>query len=86
MSKQSRRGPAWDKVRGPILERDGVCQLQYGGCTYDTDLTIDHIVPVSLGGSDDEWNLQAACRTCNGKKSNNMQTRNYWIDEEWFNA
>lgn len=86
MSNQSRRGRDWNKVRGPILARDGVCMLGYGGCTVDRDLTVDHIVPVSLGGSDDEWNLQAACRTCNGKKSNNIQTRQYWIDQEWFDS
>jgi hypothetical protein len=31
--------------------------------------TIDHIVPMSRGGDDAEWNLQACCLLCNGKKS-----------------
>jgi 5-methylcytosine-specific restriction endonuclease McrA len=33
-----------------------------------TDLTIDHIVPVSLGGDNDESNLRTLCRRCNSSK------------------
>jgi HNH endonuclease len=32
--------------------------------------TIDHIVPQSLGGSDDLENLALACRRCNERRSN----------------
>lgn len=35
-------------------------------------LEIDHIIPVSKGGSHDEVNLWLACRSCNGHKSNKM--------------
>jgi len=31
--------------------------------------TIDHIKPMSKGGDDAEWNVQACCLNCNGKKS-----------------
>lgn len=33
------------------------------------ELTVDHVVPVSLGGSDKPENLVAACRDCNAGKS-----------------
>lgn len=33
-----------------------------------TGLTIDHVVPRSLGGSNDSWNLVAACLSCNAMK------------------
>ena len=31
-------------------------------------LTVDHIKPVSKGGSDEPYNLQILCRVCNSKK------------------
>jgi len=42
-------------------------------CRYcrskDNPLTIDHVVPTALGGSDDPDNLVTACRDCNAGKS-----------------
>jgi 5-methylcytosine-specific restriction endonuclease McrA len=29
------------------------------------EFTVDHIVPISKGGTYDLWNLQCACKTCN---------------------
>lgn len=37
-------------------------------------LTIDHIVPVALGGSDELDNLQPAHRRCNVAKGTSVQT------------
>ena len=34
------------------------------------DMTLDHIVPLSMGGRDELGNLQAAHRECNEFKSN----------------
>jgi len=42
-------------------------------CLYDVDgvcLEVDHIIPVSRGGSDKIENKQALCWKCNNKKSN----------------
>ncbi|THA43278.1 HNH endonuclease [Streptomyces sp. A1136] len=35
-----------------------------------TDLTVDHIVPRSKGGSDQPDNLRVLCRACNSSKHN----------------
>jgi hypothetical protein len=32
-------------------------------------LEIEHVVPVSQGGTDDQWNLVAACQPCNAGKA-----------------
>jgi HNH endonuclease len=36
-------------------------------------LEIEHIIPISKGGSDDESNLWLACPVCNGHKSDKIQ-------------
>lgn len=38
-------------------------------CKATENLTIDHKVPVTRGGSDHKSNLQVLCMTCNGTKS-----------------
>lgn len=35
-------------------------------------LEIEHIIPLSKGGTDDESNLWLACPICNGHKSNKV--------------
>ncbi len=34
--------------------------------------TIDHVVPISLGGGDEEINLVTACLSCNVKKGKKL--------------
>jgi hypothetical protein len=48
-----------------IMERDDrrCCR-----CGSDEDLTIDHIFPRSMGGSNAETNLRVLCRSCNSKR------------------
>ena len=33
---------------------------------------VDHIIPVSKGGSNEAYNLQASCLNCNRTKSNKI--------------
>jgi len=37
-------------------------------CLSETDLTIDHIIPVRMCGGNGDDNLQILCRSCNSKK------------------
>ena len=48
-----------------IYERDGYRCLV---CSTTESLTIDHIIPISKGGSDDDDNLQTLCSRCNSAK------------------
>lgn len=59
------------RLRFEILRRDGFRCYYCGvrGNEVETTLTIDHVVPVSLGGTDDPENLVAACGDCNAGKS-----------------
>ncbi len=53
--------------RKNVLKRDGM-RCQY--CGSGRDLTIDHVIPKSRGGSDSWDNLVAACNKCNNRKGN----------------
>ena len=70
-----RRLPAdvWHIVRSIVLERDGHACV-YCGATQP--LAGDHIVPLSLGGSNALTNLAAACSPCNLSKASSTL-------EEW---
>jgi hypothetical protein len=78
------RKPAIDQgisppLRNEILERNGfTCQL-CGAGPGDTDpfnpsrkvrLHIDHIIPISQGGTNDKNNLRVVCSACNQGRSN----------------
>ena len=54
----------WRKIREQVIRRDGVCQQ----CGSDERLSVDHIVPRTLGGNDSMNNLQVLCSSCNSRK------------------
>lgn len=61
------------KLRVDILTRDNyTCQMCGVGRKDGAILEIDHIHPVSRGGTNDPKNLQVLCRECNGGKSNRI--------------
>lgn len=69
---QSRRSIG-SGIRYHVLHRAGFkCQAcgAKPSDSNDVELAIDHIVPFSLGGSNDASNLQVLCAPCNGSKSN----------------
>lgn len=74
------RGSDWilPKLRIELYERDDwTCHLcgdlvdRYGDPNGDRAPSLDHIVPRSLGGSDEPVNLKTACRACNSRKGAN---------------
>lgn len=57
------------RLRFEVLRRDEHTCQYCGATARDSALHVDHLVPVSLGGSDDPGNLVAACKDCNVGKS-----------------
>jgi len=63
-----------ERLRYEVLSRDGFrCQACGRGASDGIRLTVDHIVPVDWGGTNDKKNLLTLCEECNrGKKA--------WVD------
>lgn len=55
-----------------LFRRDQNLCLYCGGSFQDRDLTRDHVVPRSRGGSDVWDNVVAACKRCNHFKGNRL--------------
>lgn len=57
------------RLRFEVLRRDNHACRYCGAAAPEAKLTVDHVVPVALGGSDEPSNLVAACADCNSGKS-----------------
>ena len=63
-------GSAWAKLRNRIMLRDcGLCQVCARVDRVMAAQAVDHIIPKSQGGTDQECNLQAICRKCHDDKT-----------------
>lgn len=60
------------RARYEVLKRDNQT-CRYCRAT-DNPLTVDHVIPVALGGSDKPNNLVAACKDCNAGKASTSPT------------
>ncbi|MDF0552292.1 HNH endonuclease [Kamptonema sp. UHCC 0994] len=69
------RIPIPPEVKKYVFDRNKY-QCQSCGKTFlETQLTIDHIIPLARGGTNDISNLHTLCFTCNQKKSDKLDTR-----------
>lgn len=57
------------RLRFEIFRRDNHTCRYCGLHAPDTELRVDHVVPVALGGTDEPGNLVAACEPCNSGKT-----------------
>ena len=54
-----------------IYLRDGLaCVYCGGGITTGVSLSLDHLVPYSLGGTNEPTNLLTCCKRCNSARGN----------------
>tara|TARA_R110002051_G_scaffold147066_1_gene219836 strand:+ start:559 stop:1101 length:543 start_codon:yes stop_codon:yes gene_type:complete len=73
------RIPIRPKLRFKILERDKF-KCTYCGVSRDSAvLHVDHVLPVSKGGTDDEANLRTACQLCNIGKGISLLKENFLV-------
>ena len=57
------------RTRFEVLRRDDHTCRYCGQSAPDVKLTVDHVLPVALGGTDKPTNLVTSCRDCNAGKS-----------------
>ena len=62
----------WQKIRIIILRRDNWTCLKCNKKLIGTDATVDHVQPLSRGGTSDINNLQSMCRSCNSSKKDRL--------------
>jgi 5-methylcytosine-specific restriction endonuclease McrA len=69
--KYQLRNPKAGKIdREAWNEKLKSCGGKCMDCGTTEDITIDHIIPLSTGGSNHITNLQPLCRACNSRKNN----------------
>lgn len=62
------------KMRFEVFRRDGFTCRYCGEKAPNVKLHVDHITPVSMGGSNDFSNLTTACKDCNYGKGSTVLT------------
>ena len=85
--KAKRNRPAWNRtkerqeisgyVRHQVYDRDEYHCRGCGKSAKDYDLEIDHIKPVSKGGTNHIRNLQTLCEDCNKEKGNKWKGKGH---------
>ena len=60
-------GRAWKRIRDRYISRHPLCEQCYKEGKAVMAEEVHHILPVSRGGTHDESNLMALCRSCHNK-------------------
>ena len=67
--KRKRKNLHYSSLKWKIFKRDGfACR----NCNSQEFLELDHIIPVSKGGKDEEENYQTLCKKCNVRKKDKL--------------
>lgn len=71
-SRRARKREAGGKLSKDLADR--LCKLQKGKCAcckqpLGDDFHLDHIMPLALGGANEDWNIQLLRKQCNLQKS-----------------
>lgn len=63
------------EVRRYVFDRDRDQCQSCGQTQLEVQLTVDHIIPLARGGSNDISNLQTLCLKCNQRKRHHLDPR-----------
>jgi len=63
-------GASWRRLSRKLREQQPWCSQ----CGTPSDLTVDHIIPLSKGGTNDLANLRVLCRPCNSSRRSQPYT------------
>ncbi len=73
--RRQRRGPRyydtarWKRLRNMVLARDPLCVECLGFGIIRSATHVDHIKPLSEGGTNHKDNLQGLCASCHNRKT-----------------
>ena len=70
--KKKIRDPIEHRLRHEVFKRNEYKCVECGKGKKETTLHVDHIIPVTRGGSDELDNLQTLCEACNLAKSDKI--------------
>jgi len=62
-------GRRWELLRAHVLATEPLCRLCCAKGRVTPATAVDHVIPLSEGGSDDPSNLQPICESCHAAKS-----------------
>lgn len=82
--KRGAAPPLSGSARYKAMKRAATRCEACGRSNEDGALHIDHIIPRERGGTNDSWNLQVLCETCNTQKRNLDDTDFSAIRESYF--
>jgi len=86
MAINSARGPAWDKLRLFVLDRDSWLCTSCGKPLEGADATVDHISAINSGGDTlpRSSELCSLCRSCNSRKGDRVLMRLNYLNPRWL--
>ncbi len=65
LDNNAKRQPIPQQVKVLVWQRDGGRCVE---CGSQQDLEYDHVIPLAMGGSNTDRNLQLLCERCNRRK------------------
>jgi len=82
------RGRQWKEFRAAYIAKNPYALCTASNCGVEligSDYTLDHIVPLNRGGEPfDELNIKPMCRRCNGKKRNELEMRENYVNSSYL--